>query len=96
MDEVIQLGGNIDLVGFKDLERMEFEVIKKIVGNYGKEMSEKNTAFSKLAVNLVKDNDTCSITAEMNAGDASFKGEDSQSNLFMCLDSALRKIVDQL
>lgn len=90
----MELGGNIQLIGFKDTDRAKIVVVKKIVGNYAKIMSEKNSKFSKLSVSMTKEGDNLKINAEMAAG-KSYVGEESGNNLFIALDSALKKIATQ-
>lgn len=91
----MQLGGNIELSGFKDIERGEMVVLKKIVGNYAKTMSEKNTSFNKLKISMTKKENNFQINAEMTA-DKTYATEGTGNNLFIALDSALKKVVNQL
>ena len=51
-DEVLQLGGNIELSGFSELDGGVMIVLKKIIGNYAKRMSEKASDFEKLSMNM--------------------------------------------
>ncbi len=95
MEDTIQLGGNIELSGFKDIDRGKMVVVRKIVGNYAKIMSEKNSNFSKLKVNISGEGDDLKINSEM-AADKNYTGEEAGNNLFVVLDSALKKIVSQI
>jgi len=95
MEDIIQLGGNIELIGFKELDMAKMVVLKKMVGSYAKIMSEKNTSFSKLKVTGAKEGDNLKISAEMTA-DKAYTGEETGNNLFVILDSALKKIIEQL
>ena len=95
MEDIIQLGGNIELIGFKELDMAKMVVLKKMVGSYAKAMSEKNTSFSKLTITGKKESDNLNISAEMTA-DKAYNGEETGANLFVILDSALKKIIDQL
>lgn len=95
MEDIIQLGGNIELIGFKELDMAKMVVLKKMVGNYAKTMSEKNTSFSKLKLTGKKEGDNLKISAEMTA-DKAYSGEETGTNLFVVLDSALKKIINQL
>jgi ribosome-associated translation inhibitor RaiA len=95
MEDVIQLGGNIELSGFKDVDRAQIVVVKKMVGSYVKTMSEKNSNFNKLKVSMAKEGDNIKINAEMTA-DKNYTGEGTGNNLFIAFDLALKKIVDQL
>ena len=46
----MKLGGGIELNGFSGIEKAHLVVVKKIVGNYAKEMSEKAKKFEKLLI----------------------------------------------
>ena len=52
MEEIIQLGGNINLVGFKDIEYEKLVVVKKVVGNFVKKIQDQNKDFQKITVTL--------------------------------------------
>ena len=95
MEDKIELGGNIELNGFRDVGKAEMVVVRKVVGNYAKTMSEKNTSFSKLRVSMVKEGNNLKINAEMTA-EKNYVGEEAGNNLFIALDSALKKIVNRL
>ncbi len=51
-EKVLQLGGNIELSGFSDLEPGVMIILKKIVGNYARRMSDKCKNFEKLTVTM--------------------------------------------
>ena len=61
--DTMQLGGNIELNGFNELERSKLVVVKKIVGNYAKEFSDK-TRFDKLSLTLALDGTEFKIAAD--------------------------------
>ena len=52
MDEVLQLGGNIELTGFGGLNASEMIVVKKIVGNYARRLEDVCTNFNGLKLKL--------------------------------------------
>lgn len=83
----MELGGNIKLDGFETLEPAKLIVVKKIVGNYAKVVSEK-LAFSEFLVTLNEKKVTVKVTAK----DKVIEKEDSSDNLFVALDKALAKI----
>lgn len=95
MEDLIKLGGNINLEGFSEVDRTEMVIVKKMVGSYAKDMSEKRSDFQNLKVTLNKDGDNFNIIAELNAG-GSFLGEEKNSNIFMCLDKACKKVISQI
>ena len=49
---MIELGGNIKLVGFKELEPAQLIVIKKIVGNFAKKLNDHKGTFEELTLDL--------------------------------------------
>ena len=53
---MIELGGNIKLENFDDIDKGILVVAKKMIGNYTKQISEKNTAFKEITVTKEGDN----------------------------------------
>lgn len=51
-ERVLQLGGNIELSGFGELEPGVMIVLKKIIGNYARKMSDKCRNFEKLSLTM--------------------------------------------
>jgi ribosome-associated translation inhibitor RaiA len=95
----IELGGNISLVGFKDVEPAEMVVVKKVVGNYSKRISEMSSSFKKITVSMKKIHGPESHKYEMACkldADKVYNSEVTEFNLFVALDSALKKIVSSL
>lgn len=93
--ETISLGGNIELKGFQNLEKAKQIVLKKIIGNYVKQMQEKKSDYEKIAITLEGEETNAKIKAELTAGTI-FIGEDTQNNIFAALDNALKKIIEQI
>jgi ribosome-associated translation inhibitor RaiA len=93
--ETISLGGNIQLNGFQNIEGGKMIVLKKIIGNYTKQMQEKKSDYEKIVITLEGDENNAKIKAELTAG-TTFVGEDSQNNIFVALDNALKKIIEQI
>ena len=88
---MIELGGNIKLEGFDEVEPAQLIVIKKVVGNFARQYSEK-TEVKELLVKLEKGNKV-SISLK---GDKEITEKDDGDNLFFVLDGLLVKIRDQL
>ncbi|MBT4540652.1 hypothetical protein HOC35_03995 [Candidatus Woesearchaeota archaeon] len=92
---MIELGGNIFLDGFNELNGGEMVIIKKLVGNYVKEVTEKKGDFQKLSLNLNTSNlgekDVFHLQAELHAGDK-YNSEARDGNLFFAIDKALKDI----
>lgn len=101
MKNVIELGGNITLVGFKDLGYAELVVVKKVIGNYARKISDRHPFDSlKLAVKPIHKT-TNEITKfelkiELAADGKHYHSEIVEHNIFIGLDKILKKIVTQL
>ncbi|MDP7244025.1 MAG: hypothetical protein QF568_01635 [Flavobacteriales bacterium] len=101
MDESMQLGGNIELSGFKDLDGSSMVVLKKIIGNYGRRMSDISDKFESLKITMKPVHETeksekYEIHAQLMNDGKPFVSEVVERNLFIAIDSALKKIESQL
>jgi len=97
MGEVIELGGNIELKGFNELEPAKLIVVKKLTGNYVRKMQEKNNEFESLSLHLKPVHES---KFEIQ-GKAMVKGKPHNSevtdfNLFFVLDKVLAKILGEI
>ncbi len=91
----IELGGDITLEGFDDLDGGELVVVKKIVGRYARRMSDNAESYDGLTVSVKKD-DNFELTAEMEHDDGKYTSEVENDNLYMGLDEALQNIIEQI
>lgn len=85
---MIELGGNIVLEGFDDLEPGLLVVIKKMVGSLAKQISEEKGEFDKLEVK--KDNNK--VVSKISKGDKVFEAESNEKNLFFSLSKSLEEL----
>ena len=89
---MMKLGGNIVLDGCDNLEPATLIVLKKMVGNYARKISEKN-AFEELKINLQNTGDNCKLEATLSrAGSQDVKSAED-SNLFFALNNALKEFL---
>ncbi|MGM5480233.1 MAG: hypothetical protein ACQESC_02125 [Nanobdellota archaeon] len=99
--EMIELGGNITLVGFKELDYGEFVVVKKLVGNYARKFSERDN-MQGLTVTLKPIHKTEDVPSKFELKskleiDGSFYNADVVDfNLFVGLDKVLKKLSEQV
>lgn len=92
----IELGGNIRLSGFSEMEPATLIVVKKIVGNYTKRIAERSSDFKDITINLKKVHEkNHEVSAKVNA-DKVYSSEVTEYNLFFALDKALSKIMDAM
>ncbi len=88
---MIELGGNINLENFEDIDKGQLIVIKKVVGNYTKKISEKYKDFKKITVTLVKDS-KYKIEVKLETSETK-ESEAENPNLFFALDQSLSKFI---
>jgi ribosome-associated translation inhibitor RaiA len=97
-EEVLELGGNIELTGFTGLVPGSMTIIKKVVGTYAKKYSELKTDFQKLHLTMKPIHKTTQqaknfqVNAKMIYGGRVAASESEDRNLFRAIDAALKKI----
>ena len=101
MDDIMQLGGSIELSGFRGIDGSSMVVLKKIVGNYAKRMSEIAEKFEKLSlimkpVHETEKSELYEIHAKLLNNGKLVVSEVTERNLFVAVDSALKKIISEL
>ena len=96
-DNVLQLGGNIELSGFSNLEGGVMIVLKKIIGNYAKRMSTVAKNFEKLSLTMktVHDNQF-EMHAKMLDNGSAVTSSVTDRNLLVATDSAFKKIMNEI
>ena len=90
---MIELGGNIKLIQFEEIEPGLLIVIKKIVGNYTKRFSENLPEFKSIEVTL-EDVIANRIKVKVEYSDVK-ESTAEDKNLFFALDKALSSILKQ-
>lgn len=93
---MIELGGNITLAGFSQLDRDTMIIVKKLVGSYVKTLCEKMDDFQSLNLDLRIPEST------KNPGKYEIKGtlvcsgqytaEKTESNLMIAIDKVLKEL----
>ena len=97
----MELGGNIELLGFDELEISELIVLKKIIGNYARKFSDHlGEDYKKLSLHLkqvhCKKSHKFEINATLESKKKSYKSEITEVNLFVCIADVFRKIEAQV
>jgi hypothetical protein len=97
VDEMIQLGGSIELSGFKDIDRGSMVILKKIVGNYVKKFNEKVENFQKLSLHVKKvhsneEHALYEFQANLMANGKIYPAEVSDRNVFAAVDNIIKKL----
>ncbi len=93
----MELGGNIALDGFSEQEFTEMIVVKKIVGQYARRWNDTLGANDAIKVRLTNEgHGTVHIHATVRTGTHEFAGDSSDHNLFVALDTALKRAEEGL
>lgn len=103
-NDILQLGGNIELSGFKGLSSSSMIVLKKIVGNYARKMSESTAKFEKLSLTMKTAHSNPAdnkpgiyeINAKMLDNGKLISSSTSDRNLFVAIDDSLKKIMSEI
>ena len=100
-DESVQLGGNIQLTGFRVIDSSSMIVIKKIVGNYTKRISDLAKRLETLHVTLKpihqrEKSEIYEVYAKAIDDGKVYASETTNRNLFVAVDDALKKIVNEM
>ncbi len=96
-----ELGGNIHLSGFSELDRGQMIVLKKIIGNYARKFSERSEKFEQLSLSMKpihqnSANRGYELHAKLMDNGKPYAGEATEQNVFVAVDSALKKIESDL
>ncbi len=95
---MLQLGGNIQLVGFKDFDYGEMVVIKKLVGNYARKLSEHCKAFEHITIHnkpihQQEHSQKFEVHGKLVDGGHPISIEVTDYNFYVALDSVLKKLL---
>lgn len=101
MDDIMQLGGNIELSGFKDIDGASMVVLKKIIGNHVRRMTEISDKFESLKVTMKPVHETeksekYEIHAQLMNDGKPIVSEVVERNLFVAVDDALKKVISEI
>lgn len=88
---MIQLGGNIALEGFEQLDPGVLVVVKKVVGSYAKRFNDLKGLFSKFEVLKEGDKVIFRVTGEKTF----LEGSAEEPNLFFAMSKAMNDLTSR-
>jgi len=96
-DDNIELGGNIQLSGFRDVDGATMIVLKKIIGSYARKFSDTCEKFEKLSVTIKKvhereTSEKHEIHVKLLDNGKPYVSEMTDFNVFFAIDAALKKV----
>ncbi len=97
----MELGGNIELVGFNDVDISEMIVLKKIIGNYARKFSDHmHDDYERLIVDMKhvhgKSSSKFQIQAKLSTKGKPYSAEVTENNLFVCIADVMKKLEAQI
>jgi hypothetical protein len=101
VNESVFLGGNIELVGFKQVSLADVIVVKKLVGHYTRKIQEHSQNFEKIQIVLkeihkIDNNAKHDIHVKAIDNGKVFASEIVDKNLFIALDNTLKKVLAEV
>jgi ribosome-associated translation inhibitor RaiA len=101
VNDSVSLGGNIELIGFKQVSLADVVVVKKLVGHYTRKIQEHSQNFEKIQIFLkeihkVDNNAKHEIHVKVLDSGKALSSEVVDKNLFTALDSALKKVLGEV
>ncbi len=102
MNESVDLGGNITLSGFSSRDFTDLIVVKKIVGQCARKLTDSVPGFTKLEVHLKEvhphsdgKGGKSELVAKVHVEGKEYAAEVVDHNLFVALDSVLKRVYEQ-
>ena len=97
MDDSQQLGGNIELAGFREIDGGSMIVLKKIIGNYARKFSDRLEGIDKLSLTLKKIHDSggkpkYELHCMLASKGQQYTSELTDYNLFFVVDKVLKNV----
>lgn len=99
--DTFKLGGNIQLSGFGELDGANMIVVKKIVGNYARKLSEASKEFSELHLTLKvvhkkEKSEKYEIHGKVVDKGKVHTSEVTDFNLYFAMDNLLKKLLKMI
>lgn len=98
MDD-LELGGNIVLTGFKVFDRSSMVILKKIIGNYARKLSDVSTNFERLHLTIKPVHTTpdgkvkrFELNGKLLDNGKAHNASVTEHNIFVGVDSVLKKL----
>ena len=100
-NENIKLGGNIQLTGFRSIDSSSMDILKKIIGNHAKRISEltKKPETLHITLKLIHEREKSEkyeVHAKIVENGKVYASETTERNLLVAVDTVLKKIVNEL
>lgn len=97
----VQLGGNIVLSGFRDIDGGSKVILRKIVGSYARKFSDTTSNFEQLAlamkiIHATEGSGKFEIKGKLIDNGTVYATDIIERNLFVAVDGVLKKLENSL
>ena len=99
--ETIQLGGNIELSGFREVDGGSMIIVKKIVGSYVRKFNDRLGNLQKFSLHMKKahgneENAVFELYGNVIDNGKTHSAEVSERNLFVAVDTVMKKLENSI
>ena len=99
--DTVNLGGSIQLTGFRDVDISSMTVLKKNIDNYAKRIAELTKKLETLHITLKpiherEKSEKYEVHAKIIDNGKVYTSEVTERNLLIAVDTALKKLVNEL
>jgi len=100
-EEAYNIGANIELTGFRDIDSSSMDVIKKNINHHARRIAELAKKFEKLHITLKpvherEKSEKYEVHAKVIDSGKVFASKVTERNLIVAVDNVLNKIVNEL
>ena len=100
-NEDFKVGGSIELSGFRDIDESSMAVLKKIIGNHARRISELTKKLETLHITLKpvherEKSEKYELHAKAIDDGKLYVSEVTDRNLFVAVDTVLKKLVNEM
>jgi hypothetical protein len=97
----MELGGNIELVGFNERDAGELIILKKVIGNYARKFSDHlGEDYERLIMTMKqihgKTSSKFEIQVKVMTKSKPYTSEVTENNIFVCVADSLKKVESQI
>ena len=97
---MIELGGSIELVGFKEFEPSELVVLKKIIGNFVRKFADNVEGYEKLTISIKRvgspKSNKFEVQTKLMVSAKPVNSDVTENNVYFALAQSFKKLENQV
>ena len=99
-EDVVRLGGNIELSGFKNFDGGSMVILRKIIGNYSRKLSDRLEGYEGVSVRVKpvhgEQSNIFDVSTKLHESGRIVASNVTERNIFVAVDAALKKLEREL